>query len=161
MLTLSVGLVACDDDSSQSKENWAKQENYDHLVAEQPAGRMDYSPAREAISQWMKTWGEPGRLPCVYIQNGKGEYGYFIVKGLPVPRCKKLTPTEEVDSDERGKAVVQQSGMDGVYSSGSTCNAYCGFDATTCVYMEFTGGTEQPFFLFGKPMRLPEFSSAE
>ncbi|MGI5199066.1 hypothetical protein ACQEVY_36450 [Streptomyces sp. CA-288835] len=159
-LTLTVGLAACDD-SSQDKENKAKQQNYDHLVANQPAGRMKYSPTRDAINKWVKTWGKPGKLSYVYIQNAKGEYGYFIMKGLPVAGCAMLTPTERVDSSGQGKVVVQQPGMDGVYSEGSMCHAYYGFDATTGAYMEFTVGTNQSFFLFDKPMTMPEFADAE
>ncbi|WP_407563087.1 hypothetical protein [Streptomyces sp. 184] len=155
-----LGLAACEDDSSRGKENDAKNNNYDHLVANQPAGKMTYSPTREAINQWVKTWGKRGKLSYVYIQNGKGEYGYFVMKGLPVPRCKKLTPTEGVDSSSNGKVVVAQPGMDGTYDSGSACNAYFGFDATTGAYMEFTVGTNQSFFLFDQPMEMPEYADA-
>jgi hypothetical protein len=160
-LALGLGVTACDDDSSQGKEGEARQANYDHLVASQPAGQMEYSPTREAINQWIKTWGKRGKLSYVYIQNGKGEYGYFIMKGLPVPRCKKLTPTEKVESGNDGTAVVAQPGMDGTYSSGSTCDAYFGFDATTGAYLEFTIGTNQSFFLFDRPMRMPEYADAK
>lgn len=160
-LTLGAGLTACEDDSSQSKETEAKQRNYDQLVANQPAGKMDYSPTREAINQWVKTWGKRGKLSYVYIQNARGEYGYFVMKGLPVARCEMLTPTEKVDSSSNGKVVVALPGMDGVYSAGSTCNAYYGFDATTGAYIEFTVGTNQSFFLFDKPMTMPEYASAQ
>ncbi|GAA2118137.1 hypothetical protein [Streptomyces synnematoformans] len=155
------GLAACEDDSSQSRENDAKQKNYDHLVAKQPAGRMQYSPTREAINEWVETWGKRGKLSYVYIQNGKGEYGYFVMKGLPVPRCKMLTPTERVDSSSNGKVVVAQPGMDGTYDSGSMCGAYYGFDALTGAYMEFTVGANQSFFLFDRPMSMPEYADAE
>ncbi|MFE3587441.1 hypothetical protein ACFXOY_07940 [Streptomyces niveus] len=50
-------------------------------MANQPAGRMEYSPTREAINQWVKTGGKRGKLSYVYIQNGKGEYGYFVTVG--------------------------------------------------------------------------------
>ncbi|MFW6695870.1 hypothetical protein [Streptomyces sp. MAR4 CNX-425] len=153
-------LAACEDDSSQSRENDAKQKSYDLLVRNQPAGRMAYSPTREAINEWVRTWGKRGKLSYVYIQNANGEYGYFVMKGLPVPRCKMLTPTERVDSSSNGKVVVSQPGMDGTYDSGSTCSAYYGFDATTGAYMEFTVGTNQSFFLFDQPMTMPEYADA-
>src|SRR3954453_23395408 len=80
LVALVVGLALTSfTESSQDKENQAKQDNYDHLVAEQPAGRMEYSPTREAINQWIKTWGKRGKLSYVYIQNARGEYGYFIM----------------------------------------------------------------------------------
>ena len=161
VLALGLGLASCTGDSSQDKENRAKQDGYDQLVARQPAGRMEYSPTREAINQWVETWGKPGKLSYVYIQNAKGEYGYFIMKGLPVPRCKMLTPTERMESTSNGVAVLPQPGMDGTYSAGSMCQAYYGFDATTGAYMEFTVGTNQSFFLFDKPMTMPEYAGAE
>ncbi|WP_405797533.1 hypothetical protein [Streptomyces sp. NBC_01506] len=159
-LTLGVGLTSCDDDSSQSKETKAKQKSYDQLVANQPAGKMEYSPTREAINEWVKTWGKRGKLSYVYIQNAKGEYGYFVMKGMPVARCQMLTPTEKVDASANGKVVVALPGMDGTYSAGSMCDTYYGFDATTGVFMEFTVGTNQSFFLFDKPMTMPEYASA-
>ncbi|MFB7512775.1 hypothetical protein [Streptomyces sp. NPDC056144] len=158
-LALCLTLASCSE-SSQDKEAQAKQEGYDHLVAQQPAGRMEYSPTRESINQWVKTWGKRGKLSYVYIQNAKGEYGYFVMKGLPVPRCKMLTPTERVERGESWSAVLPQPGMDGTYTTGSTCNAYYGFDATTGAYMEFTVGTNQSFFLFDRPMALPEYAGA-
>lgn len=154
-------LTACNDDSSQDKEQSAKQKNYDRLVSNQPANPMQYSPTRDSINKWVDTWGKKGKLSYVYIQNANGEYGYFIMKGLPVPRCKMLTPTEKVDSSSFGKVTVDQPGMDGAFSSGSTCNAYYGFDATTDAYMEFTVGMNQSFFLFDKPVTLPEFKNAK
>lgn len=160
-LALGAGLTACEDDSSQGKETRAKQKGYDQLVANQPAGRMEYSPTREAINEWVKTWGKRGKLSYVYIQNGKGEYGYFVMKGMPVARCQMLTPTEKVDSETNGRVVVALPGMDGTYSSGSMCDTYYGFDATTGVFMEFTVGTNQSFFLFDKPMTMPEYASAK
>ncbi|WP_436847673.1 hypothetical protein [Streptomyces avermitilis] len=60
-----------------------------------------------------------------------------------------------------GVAVLARPGMDGTYTSGSTCNAYYGFDATTGAYMEFTVGTNQSFLLFDKPMTMPEYASAK
>ncbi|MEV8286749.1 hypothetical protein [Streptomyces niveus] len=159
-LVLGLGLTACEDDSSQSKETKAKQKSYDQLVANQPAGRMEYSPTREAINQWVETWGKRGKLSYVYIQNGKGEYGYFVMKGMPVARCQMLTPTEKVDRSSQGSVVVGLPGMDGTYSAGSMCDTYYGFDATTGVFMEFTVGTNQSFFLFDKPMTMPEYASA-
>lgn len=160
VLGLTLGLASCTD-SSQEKEQNAKQKTYDRLVSSQPAKAMEYSPTRDSINEWVETWGKKGKLSYVYIQNGSGEYGYFVMKGLPVPRCKMLTPTEKVDSSTNGKVVVQQPGMDGTYSSGSTCNAYYGFDATTGAYLEFTVGMNQSFFLFDQPMSMPEYANAK
>ena len=161
VLALGFGLTACDDDSSQAKETAAKQKNYDKLVARQPAGEMAYSPTRDTINRWIKTWGKKNKLSYVYIQNAKGEYGYFVLKGLPVSYCEMLTPPETVKSTNSGITTVPAPGMNGTYSSGSgACNTYYGFDATTGAYLEFTIGMNQSFFLFDQPVTLPEFRSA-
>ena len=66
-----------------------------------------------------------------------------------------------MDSSAEGKVVVSLPGMDGVCSARSMCNAYYGFDVTTGAYIEFTVGTNQSFFLFDKPMTMPEYASAK
>lgn len=163
-LAVAAGLTGCEDDT-KTKENKVKKGSYEKLVAGQPSETMDYSPTRESLNQWVKTWGKGGakaKLSYVYLQNMKGEYGYFVMKGLPVPRCKMLTANTEVDSSSNGKVNAELPGMDGTYSSGAgTCNTYFGFDATTNAYMEFTVGMGQSFFLYDQPVTLPEFSSAK
>lgn len=158
---LGFGLVGCmEDDETKVKENNAKAAAYERLVANQPAEAMDYSPTRESLNQWVKTWEKPNQLSYVYIQNAKGEYGYLVMKNLPVPRCKMLTANTKPYGDS-GRVNTELPGMDGTYTSGGTCNTYFGFDATTGAYMEFTLGMNQSFFLFNQPMTLPEFASAK
>lgn len=153
--------AACTDDSSQAKESRTKQSGYDRLVKRQPAEVMKYSPTRETINKWIDTWEKPGKLSYVYLQNAKGEYGYFVLKGLPVSYCAMLTPPEETEGSSGGGLVTKTApSMDGVYYSGGQCNAYYGIDATTGAYMEFTIGSNQSFFLYDRPMTLPEFRDA-
>lgn len=154
-------LAACEDDSSQAKESQAKQAGYDKLVKRQPANTMGYSPTRETINAWMKTWGKPGKLAYVYIQNARGEYGYYVTKGLPVSYCAMLTPSYEIKTRHQSPVVVPAPGMDGAYYSGGQCNAYYAFDATTGAYLEFTIGANQNFFLYDEPMELPEYKAAK
>lgn len=166
--TLTVlALSACDGDGSsesQKKENEAKVAGYNQMVKSQPAGTMTYSPTRETINKWIQTWDEPGKLAFVYIQNGAGEYGYFVTVGPPVSYCAMLTPNYELRGTPQstgGMAVLPAPGMDGVYYSGGQCNAYYAMDATTGAYLEFTVGANQSFFLYDEPMQLPEFSAAK
>ncbi|AXK32573.1 hypothetical protein DVA86_07865 [Streptomyces armeniacus] len=156
---------ACEDDSSQAKETRAKQSGYDKLVKKQPIEVPEYSSTRETINKWIKTWGKAGakgKLSYVYLQNAKGEYGYFVLKGLPVSYCALGTPPSKTESNNSGGMVnVPLPAMDGTYSDGAgACNTYYGFDATTGAYLEFTVGMNQSFFLFDQPSTLPEFSSA-
>lgn len=161
-----LSLSACDEggaSESQKKENAAKIAGYDQMVKNQPAGSMNYSPTRATINKWIDTWDEPGKLAFVYIQNGAGEYGYFVTEGPPVSYCAMLTPNFEVRGTPQssgGMAVLPAPGMDGAYYSGGECNAYYAIDATTGAYLEFTVGANQSFFLYDQPMQLPEFSSA-
>ncbi|MFW6723843.1 hypothetical protein ACHZ98_27545 [Streptomyces sp. MAR4 CNY-716] len=157
---LAFTAVACTDDSSQAQESRTKQSGYDRMVQRQPANAMTYSPTRETINKWVDNWEKPGKLSYVYLQNANGEYGYFVLEGLPVSYCAMLTPPEDVDTSSTGMVTKTAPGMDGVYYSGGQCSAYYGFDATTGAYLEFTIGSNQSFFLYDKPMALPEFRDA-
>ncbi|MFH8497076.1 hypothetical protein [Streptomyces coeruleorubidus] len=163
-LLVGFGAVACEDDSSQATETRAKEEGYDKLVANQPIEVPEYSTTRETINRWIKTWGKAGskgKLSYVYLQNAKGEYGYFVLKGLPVSYCALGTPPTKTKTGGNGIVNVPLPEMDGTYSDGAgTCNTYYGFDATTGAYLEFTLGMNQSFFLFDQPATLPEFTSA-
>lgn len=161
--TMALGLTGClEDNDAKAEENKRKEATYERLVANQPAVAMDYSPTRESLNQWVKTWGKPNQLSYVYIQNAKGEYGYMVMKNLPVPRCKMLTAnTKPYGTSSGGLINTELPGMDGTYTAPGTCNSYFGFDATTGAYMEFTIGMNQSFFLFNAPATLPEFSSAK
>lgn len=160
---MAFSLTGCfDDNDTKAEETKRKEASYNHLVSNQPAEAMTYSPTRESLNQWVKTWGKPNQLSYVYIQNAKGEYGYMVMKNLPVPRCKMLTSnTKPYGTSSGGLINTELPGMDGTYTAPGTCNSYFGFDATTGAYMEFTVGTNQSFFLFNQPMTLPEFSSAK
>jgi hypothetical protein len=160
VLMLATGCT--DDNDSQDQESDARQSNYDELVARQPARSMDYSPTRETMNFWVNTWSKPGKLSYVYIQNAQGEYGYFVLEGLPVSYCAMLTPNYELRGAGNNTDVsVPAPGMDGAYYSGNQCDAYYGRDATTGAYLEFTVGANQSYFLYDEPMTLPEFQSAQ
>lgn len=133
-----------------------REEGYDFLVAEQPAEKMDYSPTRETINFWIRTWSEPGKLSFVYLQGANGEMlGYYVLEGLPVSYCAALTPTFEVrgaGGDNGDGLVVPAPGMDAAYYSGGQCNTYYGKDATTGAYVEYTAGLGINVLLFDEPL---------
>ncbi|THA72451.1 hypothetical protein E6R60_26325 [Streptomyces sp. A0642] len=166
---LALGATACSeeaDSSSRAKENTARQSNYDKLVARQPSHTLTYSPTRDTKNFWIDTWGKtPNKLSYVYIQNANGEYGYFVLKGLPVTYCVSLLPPEQksrVDVGEyEGDAYIQAPSMDGTFSSNSNCDAYYGKDASTGAYVEFSVGQNQSYFLYDKPLDLPQFKDAK
>lgn len=152
---------------SRQKETDRVASNYDKLVANQPAHEGDYSPTRETKNFWIDTWMKnPKKLSYVYIQNGSGEFGYFVLQGLPVSYCVSLLPPEtyhRYDMGEDGSAglLLKSPSMDGTYSSGSNCNAYYGEDAVTGAYVEFSVGTNQSYFLYDKPLNLPQYKDAK
>lgn len=168
VIVLATTAGACDDgpkNETRSKENTARSSNYDRLVANQPAHTGDYSPTRETKNFWIDTWmKKPGKLSYVYIQNARGDYGYYILKGLPVSYCVSLLPPETkqgIDLGEfGGETMVQGPSMDGTYSSSSNCNTMYGKDAESGAYVEFTIGTNQSYFLYDQPMDLPQYKNA-
>jgi hypothetical protein len=167
---LAVGLTACeegeDQPSSRAKENKSRNTNYDRLVAKQPAATLDYSPTRETKNFWIETWGKNStKLSYVYIQNANGQYGYYILKGLPVTYCVSLLPPEtasrlDMGTDGSAGVVLQAPSMDGTYSSQSNCTSYYGQDAESGAYVEWSVGANQSYFLYSEPMDLPQFKDA-
>jgi len=170
ILAIAFGATAClgtDDSkpSARSKENTSRQSNYDRLVSKQPAETVDYSPTRETKNFWIRTWGKtPNKLSYVYIQNANGQYGYYILKGLPVTYCVSLLPPETKVRGDLGQydgdMIVQGPSMDGTYSSQSNCTSYYGEDATSGEYVEWSVGANQSYFLYSEPMSLPQFKDA-
>jgi len=161
-------LAACEQPSEGSKSNEERRnESVQALEDGQPAETMDWSPSIETINFWINTWEEPGKLSFVYIERANGEYGYFILEGLPVSYCAGLTSpwdTAKIDSgddsdDNDMEAIVPAPGMDGVYYSGGQCNVYYGKDATTGAYVEWSIGQGQNYFLYDEPM--PRLNSAQ
>lgn len=143
--------------SATKKETTTQQNNYSKLVARQPADSMDYSPTRDTINFWIKTWGKPGKLSYVYLQNSSGDLlGYYVLKGLPVSMCTSLTPTYQLvspgGSTDNGKISVPAPGMDGVFYSGGECNTYYGEDATSGAFIEFTAGLGINVLLYDQPL---------
>lgn len=165
---LTFGATGCSDDqpTSRAKENKARNNNYDKLVAKQPAHTLSYSPTRDTKNFWIDTWGKtPGKLSYVYLQDARGSWGYFVLKGLPVTYCVSLLPPEtasrlNMGTDGSSGVVLQAPSMDGTYSSNSNCSSYYGQDATTGAYVEWSVGANQSYLLYSEPMDLPQFKSA-
>src|SRR5690606_40706282 len=97
----------------------------------QPAHVMKYSPTRETISKWGKTWEKEGKLSYVYLLNSMGDtVGYYVLKGLPVSYCASLTPTWDFTRQDGKYHQVPAPGIDQEYygNSGGLCSTYYGFD---------------------------------
>lgn len=169
LLTGTIGLTACTDEgpTAQEREATSRNGSYKSLVAGQPAESMDYSPSRETINGWIKTWREPGKLSYVYLQSADGTLlGYYILKGLPVSYCAGLTPPYEFVNGYGGDSIspdaqVPAPGVDGVYYSGGQCNTYYGFDATSGSYIEYTAGLGINVLLFEQPLPRQESGEVE
>ena len=153
-----VFVAACEEeDDATQRERKAQGTNYEQLQNKQPAQGMDYSPTREGLNKWMETWEEPGKIAYVYLLASNGQkVGYYVFEGLPVSYCASLTPPERAfeDNGETGIVTMTAPSMDGVYYSGSQCNQFFGYDATTGSYIEFSTGSGINFFVTEQP--LPE-----
>lgn len=162
------GCFGSDEPAKGAKAEAAGRDNtYNRLVANQPAHSGTYSPTRDTKNFWIDTWmKKPGKKSYVYIQNAKGEYGYYVLKGLPVSYCTSLVPTEagsrvNLGSDGSGAITLKQPSVDGTYSSSSNCNVLYGRDAESGAYVEFSIGTNQSYFLYDQPMDLPQYKNAQ
>jgi hypothetical protein len=151
----AVALVAgCSSESKATKgETKIQQDSYSRLTAHQPAHGMTYSPTRTTINAWVDTWGKPGALAYVYLQNANGDIiGYYILKGPPVTSCAALTPVEHVNHNSDGNVVLKNPSVDGVYYSGGQCNEYYGIDASTGSLIDYTVGLGINVLLYSQPL---------
>jgi len=128
--------------------------SYELLQRQQPAERMGYSPARNAINRWVQQWETPGKLSYVYLYNNGTPLGYYVLEGLPVSYC--TTQTRPVDPEYWNSTglLVPLPGVDGTYSSGSACNQYFGVEANTGTILEF-GGVGIVYLLSERPLPVP------
>lgn len=140
---VAVTLSGCGEDirTAQSSEDNSRQTTYERLVANQPAGTMNYSPTRATKNFWIETWDEPGKLAYVYMQNANGDLlGYYVFEGLPVSYCVSLIPPYQIYDGYDNDIAVPAPSVDGTYASSANCSTYYGKDATTGQYMEYTVG---------------------
>lgn len=168
---IALGATSCMDDGkatpkATAKENKITNNNYSRLTSNQPAHTGDYSPTRATKNFWIDTWmKDPNKLSYIYIQNANGQYGYFILKGLPVTYGVSLVPPQQktdIDTGEYGgQALVQAPSIDGTFSSNSNTNVLYGKDAVTGAYVEFSIGTNQSYFLYDQPLDLPQYKDAK
>lgn len=164
LIAVTVGgvLVACESGppggETANNESAIRDGGYDVLARNQPAATMPFSPTRETINGWVQTWGKPGKVSYVYLQNADGKMiGYFVLKGLPVSYCSANTPNYKIwqDSSSNGNTslLLPAPGLDGTYeASGAACNTFYGFDAGTGAYVEYTAGLGINVLLYDAPL---------
>lgn len=149
--------VSCEEQNATEREQNQQGNNYEGQVERQPAESMEYSPTREGLNKWMRTWDEPGKIAYVYLYAANGEdLGYFVLEGLPVSYCASLTPTERVIDRADGDFTATAPSMDGVYYSGNQCIQFFGFDAVSGAYLEWSAGGAFNFFVSDQPLPRPE-----
>lgn len=157
-LTLTASSCGNDPPDARADESDRQQNNYEGLVADQPAIGGPYSPTRDTINFWTGTWmQEPDKLAYVYLLASNGQMiGYFIFEGLPVSYCASLSPTyrwEDIPNDGgNAHTQVPAPAMDGVYYSGNQCNVLYGKDATSGSYMEYSIGNGISHLLYSQPL---------
>lgn len=149
---LSAGCLE-DPNATANSERKIRKGGYERLAAAQPASTMNYSPTRETINFWIKTWDKPGKLAYVYLIAANGEpIGYYVFRGPPVSMCAALTPTYDLHDSSNGNLMLPAPGVDGVYYSGGQCSAYYGRDATSNSYVEYTVGQGISALIYDRPL---------
>ncbi len=154
---LLFALVGCTGPpDAAERDSDAKVNAYEQLQRQQPAERMDYSPARNSINKWVQQWEVPGKLSYVYLYSESGvPLGYYIFEGLPVSYCTSQTrPVQPQWDAGAGALLVPLPGVDGTYSSGAACDQYFGVEANTGTILEFGGGGIS-YLLSERPLPVP------
>jgi hypothetical protein len=160
VITIVIGTAACSGPpNAAERDSEAKVDAYEQLQRQQPAERMDYSPARNTINRWVQQWETPGKLSYVYLYSESGvPLGYYIFEGLPVSYCtsqtRPFTWEDRPGDGTNASAEVPAPGIDGTYSSGAGCDQYYGIEANTGTILEFGGGGIS-YLLSERPLPVP------
>ncbi len=150
-------ISACDGQPTpQSEELDRQQQGYTDLTKAQPIEKMKYSPTRNSINKWIKTWDQPGKLSFMYLMTANGDYlGYYVLEGLPVSYCTVGSPpytwVDRPGDGSNTKHEVEAPAMDGVYYSGFECNRYYGFEAETGKFLDWVRSDGQIQFVTDSP----------
>lgn len=135
--------------SQRQRDAGQSRQNVDRLIAQQPVEAGTWSPTREQIANWTRTWQSgPGKLAYVYLFNqGQNEpIGYYVLIGPPVSYAASAV--------EPYSGATANAGQDGAfYSTGTGTTQFYGKDATTGRQLEW-GGTGVWYLLSDRPLRL-------
>lgn len=157
-----LGLVAagalfagCSEPTQQDMDAQRSQDNINALVANQPVAVGQYSPTREQINNWNRTWQSgPGKLAYTYLFVNGQPIGYYVLIGPPVSYAANATQTSRIECTGSGCGVLPNAGQDGAfYNQGSGQFQFYGKDATTGRQLEW-GGPTMSYLLSDQPLRL-------
>lgn len=154
-------IAACSGDGETSQEDLARDtrdSNTERLIADQPAETMNYSPTRETINEWIRTWGQQeGKLAYVYLITDN-YVGYYVIEGLPVSYCVSITqPYDIIRVDAAGgdqDVIVPAEGMDAAYYGGCDLVTKYAVDATTGEMLQWSVGVGQNEMIYETPRDL-------
>ncbi|MGH3987106.1 MAG: hypothetical protein ACRDTZ_07285 [Pseudonocardiaceae bacterium] len=151
-----LALAGCEQ-TQQERDAATSQSNINKLVGDQPVQAGNYSPTREQIANWTRTWQSgPGKLAYTYLftQGQNQPIGYYVLIGPPVSYAANATQPYTRECGSSSCVLMPNAGQDGAfYNQGSGTNQFYGKDATTGRQLEW-GGTGVWYLLSDKPLRL-------
>ena len=112
-------------------------------------------PAYEAVVEFSNRTDLANHPWYIYILGETGNVvGHFVATTKPINSCTFLSSSQDVDSSQNGKVILQAPSLDGTFAGGSggsaACDAEFFFDATTGALIEIN----TQYFVADQPLLL-------
>jgi len=142
--------------AEQDAANSAK--NTGNLITKQPVEAGNFSPTRDGLGKWTKTWMDaPGKTAYTYIfqMGNPAPIGYYVLQGPPISYAANASQPYRPECHGSTSCVLMANpSQDGAfYNQGAGGNQFYGFDAQTGRVLEW-GGDGLSYFLSDRPLRL-------
>lgn len=156
VILASFFMIGCKVEEDTSRKGIAAQEKTMQSAFDAiPIPNVSNFPTRETIKRYMEHDNKPDQTHYVYVMlPGVGYVGYYVSDSAPVNICTSMTPTQrEYHVAGQGPNPLGPApGLDGVYYSGSSCDKWYFFDASTGAKIEIGG--DMAFFVSSQPLAL-------
>ncbi len=156
LLSVTFFMFGCDIQADTSEQGIKVQERTMQSAFDAvPVPNVHNFPTRDTIKRYMEHDNKPDQTHYVYVMlPGVGYVGYYVSDSAPVNICTSMTPTQrEYRVGGQGSNPLGPApGLDGVYYSGSSCDKWYFFDASTGAKIEIGG--DMAFFVSSQPLAL-------
>lgn len=140
---LSVGMVACNKDSTQEAGEKEQENVMERARQAVPTPQIDNFLTRKMVAKWMKRMDRPNKTFYIYVVADSGAMiGYYVAQYQPVSTATFLTPTKrEVSVYGSGANPLGPApALDGTYyGNGAAASQYFWFDAETDAFISLQG----------------------
>ncbi len=159
-LAAAVVLAGCNTNSSaQQQEEQNRAATFERASKSVPTPHIENFQNREAVKEYMERMDDPDKTFYTYILSMRGDViGYYVTRTHPVSICQAMTPTKkEYDTFGKPGPLGPAPTLDGLFTSGGSCDHYYAFTAGSDALIEFS----QDFFISDQPLDIEADRLAE